>query len=81
MGQKKRKLIYRQVICFITYHQMEMVNIGVYEGSVNDLPKLGTELTWLRAEELAARLQCGHVVHSERSERKSVGSSSGNGGS
>lgn len=59
--------------CFITYHQIEMVNPGVYERSVRELAKLGKEWTWLRAEVLAARQQFVCVVHPEQSERKSVG--------
>lgn len=52
--------------CFITYHQMEMVNPGVYERSVGDLAKLGKEWTWLSENLSAARLQF------VQSKRKSV---------
>lgn len=58
--------------CFITYHQMEMVNPGVYERSMRDLARLGKEWTWLRYEESVARLQFVRVAHPEQSDRKSV---------
>lgn len=57
--------------CFITYHQMEMVNPSVYERSMRDLARLGKERTWL-IDKMSAARQFVLVVHPEQSDRKSV---------